>query len=138
LLAGLIVFLAGLLLAFSRVSVVRAAKGLVVVGFVLALVGMVQKATLGDQAWDGMKIYGFWQPRNLLVTPFGPYVNKNHYAGWMLMAIPVAIGLVVGLFERHRPALAPGFRNRVLWFSTPDGGRVVMIAFAVTVMIAAL
>ncbi len=47
-----------------------------------------------------MRIYGFWQPRNLLTTPFGPFVNKNHFAGWMLMAMPLAAGYVAGLAER--------------------------------------
>ena len=31
-------------------------------------------------------------------SPFGPFVNKNHFAGWMLMALPLTIGLLV---RRH-------------------------------------
>ena len=32
-------------------------------------------------------------------VPFGPYVNRNHYAGFMEMLFP----LVIGLFLFHKP-----------------------------------
>ena len=70
-----------------------------VFGVVVALIGIIQKAVLGDQAWDGMKIYGFWEPRYKLTTPFGPFVNKNHFAGWMLMALPTALGYLLAQAE---------------------------------------
>ena len=71
-LAALVVFFLGLLKAFSRFSAIQIGKTLVVLGVVLAVVGIVQKATLGADVWGGMKIYGFWRPRYNLVTPFGP------------------------------------------------------------------
>ena len=74
----------------------------------------------------------------LFRSPFGPFVNKNHYAGWMLMGIPVALGLLAGTLERHVPLLPPGFRNRLLWLSTPSGGHVLLIAFGVVLMSVAL
>jgi O-antigen ligase len=134
LLAALTLFLAGLLRMLSSAMALRIGKGLVWLGAILALVGIVQKALLGDQAFDGMKIYGFWAPRYVLTTPFGPYVNKNHFAGWMLMVIPVAFGLVMGALETNADALGRGFRNRLLWLSGPDGGRVLMLIFAALLM----
>ena len=36
--------------------------------------------------------------RRWAASPFGPFVNKNHFAGWMLLALPVTLGLRV---RRH-------------------------------------
>ena len=72
-----------------------------------------------------MRIYGFWKPKYLLTTPFGPFVNKNHFAGWMLMGLPLAMGL--GSWLGRAPAAAarqPGWRNALLWLSSPDGGEL--------------
>ena len=32
-------------------------------------------------------VYGFWQQTRDYSNGFGPFVNRNHFAGWMLMAI---------------------------------------------------
>ncbi|RMG03668.1 MAG: hypothetical protein D6726_05100 [Nitrospirae bacterium] len=58
--------------------------------------------------WNG-KIY-WLRPLTLGGTPFGPYVNRNHYAGLMEMVFP----LVVALFLYYRPAVVYGsFRERI-------------------------
>jgi hypothetical protein len=82
------------------------------------------------------KIYGFWTPeagRNA----FGPFVNKNHFAGWMMMALPVTLGLLSGTVARgmrHSAprAAKPTFRDRVLWLASPDASRLVLLAGAAT------
>lgn len=58
--------------------------------------------------WNG-KIYWI-RPLTLGGTPFGPYVNRNHYAGLIEMVFP----LVVALFLYYRPQVVYGsFRERV-------------------------
>ena len=94
-LAPVLLFM-GLCRTLSRTAAHRLACGVVAIGCALAIVGVGQKALLGDQAYDGMRIYGFWRPESLLTTPFGPFVNRNHFAGWMLMGTPLALGLAVG------------------------------------------
>ena len=47
------------------------------------------------------KIYGFWTPF-MAGSPFGPFVNKNHFAGWMLMALPLTFGLLCANAARVR------------------------------------
>ena len=39
-------------------------------------------------------IYGFWVPitRSDNPTPYGPFVNRNHFATWLLLAIPLVGG----------------------------------------------
>jgi hypothetical protein len=137
-LAAFTLFLAGLLRALSASRVRRLAVLIIGFGVILALVGIVQKAVLGDHAWVGMKIYGFWAPASLLTTPFGPYVNKNHFAGWMLMAIPLALGFAIGTAEQAMRHVNGGWRSVLLWFSSPDGGRLQLTLLAVLVMGASL
>lgn len=57
---------------------------LAVLGFLLAVVGSVQEFTA-----DG-KLYWVRMPQNPAGT-FGPYVNRNHYAGVMEMLFPFAL-----------------------------------------------
>lgn len=138
LLTAFALFLAGLTRALSSSRVRRLAALIVAFGVALALIGIVQKAVAGDHAWAGMKIYGFWTPANLLSTPFGPYVNKNHFAGWMLMVIPLAIGLAIGRAEQALGHAHGGWRGALLWLSSPAGGRVQLLGLAALVMGASL
>jgi O-antigen ligase len=112
----------------------RLAAGVVFIGFVLALFGIGQKAVLGDQVFDGMRIYGFWQPESLLTTPFGPFVNKNHFAGWMLMGIPLALGMGLRHLGDNAHRLRGDARGLVLWLSEPDGGRLMLYVVAALFM----
>jgi O-antigen ligase len=125
--------LAGLARGLSRSRVRTLTVALIVLGAVLALIGIVQKAVLGDHTYMGMKIYGFWTPESKLVVPFGPYVNRNHFAGWMLMGLPLAIGYLCALFE-DGTRRAAGWRNRLLWFSTPAGGGALLVLTAAVLM----
>lgn len=137
LLCALATFLAGLLRGLSRTTAGRLTRALVVIGCILAIVGIAQKALLGEVAYNGMKIYGFWTPESLLTSPFGPFVNKNHFGGWMLMVIPLALGLAMDAFEREG-APRGGVDRWLVWLSSPGGGRVLMFGSAALLMIVSL
>ena len=113
--------------ALRRESTNRLASALVILAVILATVGIVQRATFNG------KIYGFWEPLEI-GAPFGPFVNKNHFAGWMLMALPVALGYFFALVSRGVQNRQPGMRNFVLWFSTEQASRALLTAFAILVM----
>lgn len=136
--AAFTVFFAGLVRALSPERARRLVVLIVGFGVVLAFVGILQKALLGDHAWAGMKIYGIWAPANLLSTPFGPYVNKNHFAGWMLMGVPLAIGLGIGIAEGAILRRGATLRATLLWLSSPAGGQAQMALFAAFIMAASL
>lgn len=57
-------------------------------GSFMAIFAVVQKMT-----WNG-SLYWFYPLREGL-NPMGPYINRNHFAGYMEMAIPLALGLLV-------------------------------------------
>jgi O-antigen ligase len=71
---------------------------LILLGFCVALEGIVQQFT------GGGKIYGF---RELQVggEPFGPYVNRNHFAGLMELLVPVGLSFLA--FRGVRRDLVP-------------------------------
>jgi O-antigen ligase len=133
-LLGLALLLAGLTRLLAITGARRLCTWLVAFGAALALFAILQFAVLGDDVYDGMRISGFWKPRYVLTTPFGPFVNKNHFAGWMLMGLPLAIGLGLGWTARASRRPASGWRSAVLWLSSPDGGAVQLALIAIALM----
>jgi O-antigen ligase len=104
------------------------APGIVALGVLMSMIGIVQKAL-----WSG-KVYGFWEPVNTGAVAFGPFINRNHFAGWMLLALSLAVGYFASLVAKGMAGVKPGWRNRVIWFSTPDGSRAALTGFALLVM----
>ncbi len=65
----------------------RIFTSIVIFAFSLSLFAIIQRIT-----WNG-KIYWFRVLR-YGGEPFGPYVNHNHYAGYIEMVIPLAIAMI--------------------------------------------
>jgi O-antigen ligase len=118
----------GLARALGRTSVRALAFGIAGLGLALAVFGVIQKST------GTMKIYGFWTPIHHPFHIYGPFVNHNHFAGWMLMAIPVALGLVCACIASAGRLRRPDWRNRILWLASPDGNGVAWAAICVFAM----
>jgi O-antigen ligase len=130
-LAAFTVLLLGSARALTDVDTLQIARGVSVLGVVMAIAGVVQKAM-----WNG-KIYGFWTPQDG-GDSFGPFVNRNHFAGWMLMALPLVIGYFCGRVARGMRDVKPGWRNRIVWFSSADASKTILAGFAALLMALAL
>ena len=128
---ALSVLLLGLARALTRDDTSHIARGVSILGVILAVAGIVQKAM-----WNG-KIYGFWTPMQA-GDSFGPFVNRNHFAGWMLMALPLAVGYFCARVARGMRQVKPGWRNRLVWFSSADASETILVGFAVLLMALAL
>ena len=100
-------------------NVTRTLKILVVFGFCLAVFGILQKVT-----WNG-KIYWFRELTFPSSNPFGPFVNRNHFAGFIGMLIPLGLGLLFTARERSKKILF-GFLTLIMslsvFFSLSRGG----------------
>jgi hypothetical protein len=129
---SLALFFSGTVRLTSAVGAPAVVRPLVWFGFVLALIGIVQYVLTGGETYL-MKIYGFWQPQNR-ASPFGPFVNRNHFAGWMIMVLPLAFGSAYGAWEAGSSRGAESFRDRVSWASSPEAGRMMLMVFAAAVM----
>jgi O-antigen ligase len=103
-----------------------------VLAVVVAMAGIIQQATVTTG-----KVYGFWTPEQP-GSIYGPFVNKNHFAGWMVMALALTIGLASGRIARGMQGVKAGWRNRVLWISSPSASRLAITAFSALVMGVAL
>jgi O-antigen ligase len=69
---------------FSRGGIRVLARGIAAVGLLLALVALVQHTV------SPTRLYGLYP--TIFGTTFGPYVNRNDFATWLVMAVPVTIG----------------------------------------------
>lgn len=69
------------------------------VGFFVALQALIQFMT-----WNGKLLW--WRPASG-GRAFGPFANHNHFAGYVEMIIPLAIGLALYLLDRRRHPPAP-------------------------------
>ena len=128
----------GLHLAAAAAFEEREARGrfrrfVAVLGLALAAVGLLQAAV------GARRIYGFFQPLEH-GTIFGPFVNRNHFAGYMLMVVFVALGLLARAWRRfaRRVGERPNLRRRLVGLSTPEGVAVVYAGVPAAAAVAAL
>jgi hypothetical protein len=108
----------------------RLAATLVLAGVVLSIVGLVQAASA-----DPHKMYGLWKPP-IDWAVFGPYENRIHFAGYLVMMIPVATAF--GIAAAQATARAWRRRRRAAWLALLDGRgpeavRWMVVAFVLLV-----
>jgi O-antigen ligase len=101
-------------------------------GFAVAIFGILQQFTFNG------KLYWF-REMTLGGIPFGPYVNRNHFAGFAELVIPVAlVPLLMGRVRRERWVLVTLFGLLpigALFLSASRGG---IVSFSVEMVMIAL
>jgi O-antigen ligase len=102
-------------------------------GLALAVVALLQAAV------GARRIYGFFQPLESGAI-FGPFVNRNHFAGYMLMVVFTALGLLARAWRRYRRRAGdrPNLRRTLVTLSTPDGIALVYAAVPALAAVVAL
>ena len=104
-------------------------------GMGMALVGIVIRAFHNEK---DPRVYGFWQPMNG-GNPFGPFVNRNHFAGWMVMMLPVVAMYSFALLQKSLAERGGHIRSGwASWGSSVEGNRFLLVAFASLIMGASL
>ncbi len=123
-LAFFIIFFISSILFSDRKVLKKMLMILMIFGFLLGVFAIVQKA-----AWNG-KIYWF---RELTAggTPIGPFVNRNHFAGFMGMIVPLGLGFTLTREQKEKKMLF-GFLTVImavsLFFSLSRGGIISFVA----------
>jgi len=83
---------------FQHGSVRATTLAIASIGLVLSPLAILQHLIplpVIDQAW-GVTVRG--------LRPYGPFVNRNDFAGWLIMALPLTIGYAVARMQsRHQP-----------------------------------
>ncbi len=114
--------------AFASAGVRLVARVIGWLGLLLACGAVVQLGT------SPARIYGFWTPRDPGALPFGPFVNRNHAATWLVMAIPLCFGY---LLARLRSAGAPQ-AGRLAAYRRALDSRTVWLLGSAAIMLVAL
>jgi len=105
----------------------RMVLALIVTGFGVALFAILQK-----YAGNG-KIFGLRAVREG-GSAFGPFVNRNHFAGYMGMLIPLSIGYTVAAFS-NAPARGGTAGRRFVHRLTSEGAnRLALLVFMTLIM----
>jgi O-antigen ligase len=109
----------------ERRLLLRAAVAMVAGATTVAVYGLAARLVFGD------KLYGIWSVPT--VAPFGPFVSKNHFAGYVELAALLAVGLATGLAGEARRA-----SDWLSWIESRRAKWVVLAWGAATVMVVAV
>ena len=96
-------------------------------------------AALAQLASGTRLVYGFFEPLEGGL-PYGPFINRNHFAGYMLLVIPVALGLLADAWRAYvrRVGDSPNARRSLVGLQTPEGTSLLYAALPPLLGIAAL
>jgi O-antigen ligase len=115
---------------FERGGARTTVRGVAWAGLALAAVGLAQ-----DASAHGL-MYWRWRPIDDGPAPFGPFVNRNHFATWALMAGPLVAGYAVA-----HAAARQGAGGHLSWprrFAAWLDGRAILLVAAAVLLIVAL
>ena len=123
-LAGLFVYFAAALAFIDSPRRLRLVARLVIIfGFLLAIYGLMQHFINPSTI--------FWVREPKQAEPFGPYVNRHHFAGYMELTLAMPLGLLfAGAIERERVmlyAFATAMMAIALVMTNSRGGMLSMV-----------
>jgi O-antigen ligase len=73
------------------------------------------------------KVWGIWETGTPAALPYGPFVNRNHTAAWLVMALPLVTGYIFARFhDRSRSGgAAAAVDTPMVWLT---GSAIVLLA----------
>ena len=112
----------------TRAQVQRALWTMIVMGTLISIFGIVQRVT-----WNGRF---YWiGPEAPHSNAFGPFVNRAHFAGLMVIIVPMALALWLG--SRRTPTrrrLIRTWRDRLRVWNSSEAGPVNLVPILALVM----
>ena len=109
----------------------RLLRAVVFTGLALTVIALLQAVSS-----EPRRLYGVWQPRWDWAV-FGPYVNRNHFAGYLVMAAALSVGLALEALARLRAAWTTR-RHGLLLLGEAEGLAFARAAGVVMVIVAGL
>jgi O-antigen ligase len=106
----------------------------------------VPLAIFGIYTWEynnGL-MYWFWETRDVPyalgggTNQFGPFVNRNHFGGWMLMTVCLLIGSLFARLEHTMPHRDDRPRRWLEWLGSAQANGLLLMAAAVLAAVISL
>jgi len=113
--------------AFRRegtLAFIRAVGG---AGVAIALFAIVQRATFNGH------VYWTWTPKEGVGNPFGPFINHNHFATFMLLVLSLQLGRLCALAAPGRGPRTHTLRERVVWLASREASELLLTGFGVVI-----
>jgi O-antigen ligase len=120
---------------FARRGIRLTTRVIAAVGFAVSLLAIAQAATAGRN------IYWLFPTEFEGPLPFGPFVNRNHFATWVIMAIPLAFGYLVARsgvrgeqpsHANRRTRIVRAIDPRTAWLVTSGGTMLVALLLSLS------
>ena len=109
----------------DREFIVKIINSIILIGFIIALFGIVHKLSGSEKIYWVMEKDG---------SHFGPYVNYDHYAGFMSMCTSLTIASFMAKVRFSSFFLIKGLRNKLVWFSSKEASSAMRQFFAAIIM----
>jgi O-antigen ligase len=129
---ALLVLFATLLTFWSARATFRAggirttARGVALWGLLASLVGLLQHAS------STRLVYWWWAPVSEGPAGFGPFINRNHFAAWVVMALALSMGYLAA--RTHAPDGGDRFRSFTSRMRRRMDGRAMWLLAAIGLM----
>jgi len=134
-LSGAILFFWIMRRQFERGGMRQIVRAVAALGFALALLAVAQAAT------SGHLIYWTFPTEVEGPQPFGPFVNRNHFATWTIMAIPLCFGYLAARLGAHKPVpkhssirrkVVGAIDPRTAWLTAAGGAMLVALMLSLS------
>ncbi len=104
----------------------RLVRSIAVIGIIASVAAIMQRGTNKEL------LYGYWRPLDAGARPYGPFVNRNHFATWAIMACP----LIFGYLLARAPAARGGLKisQRFVSAANQFGTMRIWLAASVSVL----
>ena len=133
-LAALVLYLVGLTGLAGGAMLRRVPPRLAAFVLAMALFGIYSR----ENSNGDTLVYWFWRPQdNVGASPMGPFVNRNHFGGWMLMSVCLVVGWIFGQVERARQHRRHG-STALAWLSSAEANGIWMMALAAVMAVVSL
>jgi len=110
-----------------RAQAQRAVWTMIIMATVISIFGIVQRTT-----WNG---HLYWVGPEAPGSAFGPFVNRTHFAGLVIVVVPMALAFMLASKRGpRRSRRARSWRDRLREWNSTEGDASRLIPFLIVVM----
>jgi O-Antigen ligase len=113
----------------DRSFILKITNSIIFIGFIIGIFGILYKLSGNHKIYWVIEKDGYH---------FGPYIDYDHYAGFMGMCSSLAIASFMAKVRYSSFFLIKGFKNKLTWFSTKEASYTLRQLFYLIVMAGSL